>query len=85
MIGDEPWFKVSRWHGRMSGRPIHPKGWAALLGAILAPHSGWLLVWLVPGVPLWLPGLLALLLLGPSLWWLFRLMIRRGDITDYRT
>lgn len=79
----EPWFAVSRWHGRISGKPIHWRGWLATLAAIAAPHSAWLAV-LVPGVPGWSVGLLSLSLLLGSLYWLFRLMLRRGRITDYR-
>ena len=81
---NEPWFKVSRWHGRFTGQPIHPKGWAALLAAILAPQLPWLLRVLFPGIPPILVMLAMPVVLGLALWWLFRLMLRRGQITDHR-
>jgi len=79
----EKWFAVSRWHGRISGTPIHWRGWLALMVAIALPHLAWLVL-LVPGTPGWLAGVLALPLLLGGLFWLFRLMLRRGRITDYR-
>lgn len=81
---EEYWFAVSRWHGRITGKPIHWRGWLAMICAIAFPHLAWLVL-LVPGVPGWSVGLLSLPLLLGSLYWLFRLMLRRGRITDYRT
>ena len=80
---EEHWFAVSRWHGRISAVPIHWRGWLALVLAVAMPHLAWLGA-LVPGAPRWLVGVLFLPLLPGALFWLFRLMLRRGRITDYR-
>ncbi|MBP6363403.1 MAG: hypothetical protein KA233_11905 [Novosphingobium sp.] len=77
-----PLFEFHLYRGRYRGRPVHPLGWLAMFGAILAPHLGWLLLIIEPGLPFWLPLIVAMATIGPAIWWLVRLARRRGLFLD---
>ena len=76
---EDAWFRYTRSAGRITAAPANAKGWAALVGAILAPLfiTGALGPMAMRAHPLLFALMLSVAICG-SLFVLFRLVLAKG-------